>query len=309
MRGTALWITLGCVAWLVGGRANARITTEPFLARAAVRAGELTKHQLLTRYRAIFRNVYVPNDVAMTADLKARAAWLFAGPDAVLAGVSAAALHGTKWLDVDAPAVIVRQEKHGPPGLTIHSYQLDSDDICIRRGMRVTTPARTAFDIGRLLPEARSVPILDALLNATKLDTIEVEKLALNRTGMRGIRQLTKALKLTDGGAESPQETRLRLALIAGGLPAPEAQIEFFDECGAAYIRADMGWRQWKVIVEYDGVQHWADARQRAWDIERIAILESLGWTVIRVSAVLLRRPDAVVARVRDRLRAAGCAV
>ncbi len=283
--------------------------TEPFLGRAAVRAGELTKHQLLTRYRAIFRNVYVPNDVAMTADLKARAAWLFAGPDAVLAGVSAAALHGTKWLDVDAPAVIVRQEKHGPPGLTIHSYQLDSDDICIRRGMRVTTPARTAFDIGRLLPEARSVPILDALLNATKLDTIEVEKLALNRTGMRGIRQLAKALKLTDGGAESPQETRLRLALIAGGLPAPEAQIEFFDECGAAYIRADMGWRQWKVIVEYDGVQHWADARQRAWDIERIAILESLGWTVIRVSAVLLRRPDAVVARVRDRLRAAGCAV
>lgn len=283
--------------------------TEPFLGRAAVRAGELTKHQLLTRYRAIFRNVYVPNDVAMTADLKARAAWLFAGPDAVLAGVSAAALHGTKWLDVDAPAVIVRQEKHGPPGLTIHSYQLDSDDICIRRGMRVTTPARTAFDIGRLLPEARSVPILDALLNATKLDTIDVEKLALNRTGMRGIRQLTKALKLTDGGAESPQETRLRLALIAGGLPAPEAQIEFFDECGAAYIRADMGWRQWKVIVEYDGVQHWADARQRAWDIERIAILESLGWTVIRVSAVLLRRPDAVVARVRDRLRAAGCAV
>lgn len=309
MRGTALWITLGLVAWLVGGRANARIMTEPFLGRAAVRAGELTKHQLLTRYRAIFRNVYVPNDVAMTADLKARAAWLFAGPDAVLAGVSAAALHGTKWLDVDAPAVIVRQEKHGPPGLTIHSYQLDSDDICIRRGMRVTTPARTAFDIGRLLPEARSVPILDALLNATKLDTIEVEKLALNRTGMRGIRQLAKALKLTDGGAESPQETRLRLALIAGGLPAPETQIEFFDECGAAYIRADMGWRQWKVIVEYDGVQHWADARQRAWDIERIAILESLGWTVIRVGAVLLRRPDAVVARVRDRLRAAGCAV
>ena len=309
MRGTALWITHGFVAWLVGGRANARIMTEPFLGRAAVRAGELTKHQLLTRYRAIFRNVYVPNDVAMTADLKARAAWLFAGPDAVLAGVSAAALHGTKWLDVDAPAVIVRQEKHGPPGLTIHSYQLDSDDICIRRGMRVTTPARTAFDIGRLLPEARSVPILDALLNATKLDTIEVEKLALNRTGMRGIRQLAKALKLTDGGAESPQETRLRLALIAGGLPAPEAQIEFFDECGAAYIRADMGWRQWKVIVEYDGVQHWADARQRAWDIERIAILESLGWTVIRVGAVLLRRPDAVVARVRDRLRAAGCAV
>lgn len=283
--------------------------TEPFLGRVAVRSGELTRHQLLTRNRAIFHNVYVPNEVAMTAELRACAAWLFAGPDAVLAGVSAAAAYGTKWLDADAPAVVVRQEKHGPPGLTIHSYLLEPEDVCIRRGMHVTTPARTAFDIGRLLPEARSVPILDALLNATKLDPVEVEKLAVDREGMRGIRRLRKVLKLTDGGAESPQETWLRLALVAAGLPAPETQIEFFDEYGAAYIRVDMGWRRWKVAVEYDGVQHWDDARQRAWDIERIAILESLGWTVVRVSAAMLRRPDAVVDRVRTRLRTAGCAV
>ena len=66
------------------------------------------------------------------------------------------------------------------------------------------------------------------------------------------------ALDMVDGGAESPQETRLRLALVAAGLPVPETQIEFFDEYGSPYIRVDMGWRQWKVAVEYDGVQHWA---------------------------------------------------
>ena len=52
-----------------------------------------------------------------------------------------------------------------------------------------------------------------------------------------------------------------------------------------------MGWREWKVAVEYDGVQHWEDRYQRSWDIERIALLEAAGWAVIRVSAEMLSRP------------------
>ena len=57
------------------------------------------------------------------------------------------------------------------------------------------------------------------------------------------------------------------------------------------------------------GVQHWSDARQRSWDIERIALLEASGWTVIRVSAEMLRRPQAIIRRVVTELRAAGCPI
>jgi very-short-patch-repair endonuclease len=67
-----------------------------------------------------------------------------------------------------------------------------------------------------------------------------------------------------------------------------------------------MGWPDWKVAVEYDGTQHWADAQQRSWDIDRIAILESLGWVVVRVSAEMLSRPHVIVQRVVDKLRKAG---
>ncbi|MBI3214509.1 MAG: DUF559 domain-containing protein [Mycobacterium sp.] len=116
-----------------------------------------------------------------------------------------------------------------------------------------------------------------------------------------------RALGLVDGGAESPQETRLRLIVVTDGVPRPQTQIEFHDDYGKVMIRVDMGWPDWKVAVEYDGAQHWTDGRQRAWDIERIAMLEALGWTVIRVSADMLRRPDVIVARVREKLRAAGC--
>ena len=113
------------------------------------------------------------------------------------------------------------------------------------------------------------------------------------------------ALELADGGAESPQESRLRLILVKGGLPMPETQIEFRD----LRIRIDMGWREWKVAVEYDGVQHWSDRRQRSWDIDRIALLEAAGWVVVRVSAEMMGRPNVIVERVRARLRAAGCLI
>ncbi|HSS23641.1 MAG TPA: DUF559 domain-containing protein, partial [Mycobacterium sp.] len=58
---------------------------------------------------------------------------------------------------------------------------------------------------------------------------------------------------------------------------------------------------------EYDGAQHWTDPRIRANDIDRTAELERRGWRIIRVSADLLRnRPDILVARIREALRAAG---
>ncbi|GAB7066498.1 DUF559 domain-containing protein [Mycobacterium hodleri] len=283
--------------------------TNPILGIQTVRRGQITDHCLRTRYRAVHRNVYVANDVELTAELRARAAWLFAGPNAVLAGMSAAAVHGTKWLDPNSPAEVVRANRHGPAGIIVRSYALDADEVCERQGMRVTTAARTAFDIGRSLPLPRAVPILDALLNATRLEVADVLSLADRRRGARGVRAWRALAELVDGGAESPRESRVRLLLTAAGLPRPETQIEFRDSRGDVVIRVDMGWRQWKVAVEYDGVQHWSDGRQRSWDIERIAMLEALGWSVIRVSAEMLRRPDVILERVRAKLRDAGCPV
>ncbi len=155
--------------------------------------------------------------------------------------------------------------------MVVHSYQLADDEVHPVRGMRAMTAARTAFDIGRGLPVARAVPILDALLNATGIKPADVIAVADRHPGSRGIRRLRAALELADGGAESPQETRVRLLLVAAGLPKPETQIEFLQ----LRIRVDMGWREWQVAVEYDGIQHWENRYQRSWDIERIALLEA----------------------------------
>jgi hypothetical protein len=279
----------------------------PFRGSEAISRGVVTRNDLRTRYRAIFRDVYIAGDVAVTQAIKANAAWLSTG--ATLAGVSAAAVLGTKWLKVSEPVEIIRGDRHSQRGMVVHTYELASDEVCHVGGMRVTTPARTAFDIGRRRPVDEAVPILDALLNATAIKPLDVVALAERHRRSRGIRILRAALELVDQGAESPQETRLRLLLVGAGLPKPETQIEFFDEFGHAFIRVDIGWREWKVAVEYDGIQHWENRFQRSWDIDRIAILEAMGWVVVRVSAEMLSRPDVIVERVRAKLLAAGCRV
>jgi hypothetical protein len=269
----------------------------PFLGSRALRRGVVTRRQLRTRYRTVFRDVYISRDAELTAAAKARAAWLATG--ATLCGLSAAAVLGTRWLDATAPAEIVRIDRHRQRGIVVHSYQLGHDEVHAIGGMRVTTAARTAYDIGCALPVVKAVPILDALLNATGVKPADIIALGDRHPGARGVRRLRAALELVDGGAESPQETRVRLLLVGAGLPKPETQIEFRE----LRIRIDMGWREWKVAVEYDGIHHWENRFQRSWDIERIALLEAVGWSVIRVSAEMLsRRPMVVVERVKDKL-------
>ena len=193
----------------------------PFLGRQAVRGGRLTTYQLRTRYRAVYRNVYVPNDATPTAASRARAASLWAGGDAVLAGISAAAVLGTEWLDGGEPAELIRSDRHCPAGVVVRSWHLSPDELCFIGGMRATTPARTAFDVGRMLPQNRAVPIMDALMKATNVKPADVLMVADARPGCRGVQCLRAAVELADKGAESPQESRVRLLLVKAGLPKP----------------------------------------------------------------------------------------
>ncbi|EUA22768.1 hypothetical protein I552_7259 [Mycobacterium xenopi 3993] len=184
-----------------------------------MRRGDISEYQLEKDYRAVYRNVYVPKQQPLSALTRARAAWLWSGGRATLTGLSAAAVLGTKWLDPESPAELIRVNRHVPPGIVVRSYELDRREVRVANGIRITTPERTAFDIGRTMPQDRAVPVLDALANATHFKILDVVALAESKPGIRGVRRLRAALRLVDGGAESPQESRLRLLLVRAGLP------------------------------------------------------------------------------------------
>ena len=255
----------------------------------------------------VYRNVYVPKGVEVTPADRAVAAWLWSDRDAAVAGLSAAALFGTRWLDPRAPAELVRAET-ATNGIVVHRDRLLDGELCRIRGIAVTTPARTAYDLGRRPGLRKAVMRLDALASATGLRAKDIEAVAGRHPGSRGVVQLRQALQLMDPGAESPQESRTRLLLVDAGLPRPRTQIIVRDSTGRLVARVDMGWEDWKVGVEFDGAQHWTDPAQRTRDIDRYAELADLGWVIIRVNSELLRyRPAVVLERVRAALRAAQC--
>lgn len=277
----------------------------PFRAGEMLDAGALTSWELRRFYQAVYPGVWIPRGAELTPQLRACAAWLWSGREGVVAGLSASAMLGAKWIEPGEPAQLLHGNRRPPALLTVHTERLHPDEVT-GTPIPTTTPTRTAFDLGRWLPVTDAVQRIDALIAATNVKAIEIEEVAQRHARARGLKQLRKVLPLVDGGAESPYESLTRLALISAGFPIPHTQIEVFDEYGHAFARLDMGWPEFHVAVEYDGAQHWTDATQRSWDIDRAALLDEKGWTVIRVSAGLLR-DRRFLGRVASALRARGC--
>lgn len=187
----------------------------------AVRRGTLSRHRLRAQFRAIYPDIYLPAHAARSLRTRSVAAWLWSGRRGVLAGLAAAALHGSSWIDDDEPIELIWRNPHPPAGVITRNQRLEPDEITRVAGLPVTTPARTAFDLARQRPRGEAVARLDALMRATPFSTEEVLMLAERRPRARGLRKLRAALPLVDPGAASPKETWLRLLLIDAGFRYP----------------------------------------------------------------------------------------
>jgi hypothetical protein len=272
----------------------------PFVGSEAIAGGLLTRSQLATRYTRVFRDVYVNPDTPVTAALRAKAGWLWAKRQGVVAGFSAAALHGSKWVDGTTTVELIHEYRHRLPGLRTRGDRIGEDEVVIVDGIPVTSPTRTALDLGCWYPTTSGVAAIDSLARATDIKAADVELLAQRYPGRRGIARGRLAISLFDPGAQSPKETWLRLVLVQAGLPRPQTQIPVLNEFGSAIAYLDMGWEDVKVAVEYDGDQHRSDRSQYNWDIRRLERLQHMGWVVIRVVAG--DRPADIVRRVRTAL-------
>jgi hypothetical protein len=272
---------------------------DPFLGSAALAAGDVTPYELRSRYVALHKDVYLSRDVELTAVLRAKACWLRSRRRGVLAGHSASALHGAKWIDPALPAAIIDVNRYVTAGVQTWEERIEEDEICVIDDMRTTTPARTALDLARRLPLGVAVAAVDALAQATELKLPDVDLLLDRYRGRRGLITARAALALVDSGAQSPKETWLRLLLADAGFPPVRTQIAVRNEWGWVEAYLDMGWDDVRVAVEYDGDQHRSNRRQYVKDIRRVEMLERrYGWLVVRVVAE--DHPDDVVGRIAE---------
>lgn len=281
---------------------------EPFLASEAIAAGALTFRELKRNFVEVFPGVFVDVCADLSMVGYSKAGWLWSQRKAILAGLSAAAALGSKWIDANAAVELIHTNRRQPTRVLIHADSLLPGETTIAKGLPVTTPARTAYDLGRRLDLVNGVLRIDALMNATDVKVVDIEALMRRHPRARGLVQLRDTLALVDGGAESPYESRTRLLLGLNNFPVPETQITVLDGSGFVVARIDMGWREYKVGVDFEGAHHWTEPRQFSKDVERYALLPELGWTDIRLtSGILHTRPQTFLGRVGDALTARGC--
>lgn len=284
----------------------------PFTLSEGIAAGLTSTVLQGRRFRHLLHEVYVVADVPVTHDLRCAAARL-AVPTGVISHASATLTLGLPLAlgepQPGRPYVTVPTELPVPQisGLVIHTLRLPAEHVVSVAGLPVTCAARTFLDRAGRLSLEDLVAMGDLAVRRGLATVDDLRALAIWARGRRGVVRAREATNLIDPAARNPLETRLRLVLVLGGLPSPECNAPVFDEAGQWLAEADLLYRRYKLILEFDGRVH-LDNRQRVADLRRRNLLTAAGYTVLSYSADdVLRRPDHVLASVTSALRAAGC--
>ncbi|MGY1837025.1 type IV toxin-antitoxin system AbiEi family antitoxin domain-containing protein [Blastococcus sp. SYSU DS0510] len=137
-------------------------------------------------------------------------------------------------------------------GYRIAAAALPADDVVDTGPFRVTGVARTLVDCARELLVADAVVAFDAAIFRKQVRRRELTTAVLQQSHWLGIGGAARALGLADGRAESPLESRGRLALLDAGLPRPELQVDLHGPRGFV-ARVDAWFEDAGVAVEFDG--------------------------------------------------------
>jgi hypothetical protein len=272
-----------------------------------VASGVLSRTELRSRaWQPLFKDVYADAQLTISHSVRCAAASQWILPTgAAIAGRSAAALFGAGTVRLHEPidVLVPAGQRFGPvAGFLVHSANLAEQDLLRRAAVLVTGPRRTSWDLAQWLPVEEAVAIVDSLLRQRLVTTDELRVLARARTGARGWKRMLHVAGLVDGGAESPQESRLRVGLVLAGLPRPVTQFAV-ERDGRFVARVDIAWPQWKIAIEYDGLWH-HDSEQFHRDRQRLNRLLGEGWIVLHLTAKRFKEDfPAFLTEVRQAIR------
>ena len=279
----------------------------PFTRADAVAAGVSPAMLRGSRFRRVFRGVYVCRDLPDSPLLELDAALLVLPAKAAGSHLSAAAVFGLPVRRFDRVHVVVRRGwlESRIDGICVHEARR-AREIVGHRGYRVTSPARTFVDLADLLALVDLVVVGDAIV---RLGLCSPERLCAEAATARTRRSLLarRAAVLVRPRVDSPMESRLRLLLVLAGLPEPRTNVDVRADDGLWLARPDLSYPELRIAIEYDGRHQLLDDEQWAHDIGRKEALDRRGWRVIVVTARdLNREPDSTIRRVLDVLHERG---
>ena len=239
--------------------------------------------------RKVLHGVYASSDIPDNVETRAVAAGLIMPPSGVLVDRTAAWLHGVDTFEYHELEILADLDLYvisGNPRVRRQACrggqrELLPRDLMTIGPVRVTTPLRTALDLGCLLSRREALAALDGFMRqGVTRDELRAELPRFR--GRRGVIQLRSLVPLADPRSESPGESWTRLAILDAGLPAPEPQ-QWVQHEGRDLYRLDLPYPKHKVAVEYDGVEFHDSLEQRAADELRRDWLRRHGWIIIVV--------------------------
>ena len=238
--------------------------------------------------RTVVRGVYVRADLPDSLELRARAVAKAVRPHHVVTDRTAAWLHGVEvhgYAEREGPVPVETcalrgHEPTGLAGVDGRTRDLRPDDVMVLDGLRVTTPLRTALDLGCCLRRREAHAAMCALARSTGLTAQDLTRSLGRYRRRRGVVQLRSIVGLVDRRFESPREAWTFLAIADAGIALPEPQV-WIEVDGVPTYRLDLAYRRRRVCVEYDGEE--AHAGQESYDAERRRWLRDHDWTIVVV--------------------------
>jgi hypothetical protein len=272
------------------------------------------------RWQKPGRGVVVAQSGPLTDRQLLRAALLRAGPQAVLAGLTAARLDGFKGFDDKRASretpiyliVPVGYKRRTPPlGLNVvthFSRALTDLDVHRTRQPRRTRIARSLIDAAVWMPTDRgAMAILAAGVQQGLARAADLQQVAGRIELLHRRKLITETLGDIAGGSQALSELDFTRYVVRGfRLPEPSRQAARRDARGRRRW-TDVMWDEYKVVVEIDGAQHTEDPLQRWDDMERDIGLSLDGYLTLRFPAWLVRTdPEYVARRILEALSRAG---
>lgn len=170
-----------------------------FTSRQARQAGFdtalLVYHTHTGKFQRVARGVYRLNRFPASRHELLTAAWLAAGPRAVVSRESALAFYELSDVLPDAVHLTVpRTTSRRKTGATLHTDRIGADEITWREGLRITTVPRTIADVAAAgMPEDLVFQAIGEALRRGMTAPDEMEEMA-SRRGGRAARLLRQAL-------------------------------------------------------------------------------------------------------------------
>ena len=280
---------------------------EPSYTRAEALAAGLTRAQLRDDGVRVSRGAYVSRSVPLTVGTAAAALVPVLPRGAVFSHSTAAALLGApvrhEWpLHVTVPPGAYRPRRRQ---LTVHVRELQDDALSAALGVPVTSASQTWLDLAARLAEDELVAVGDAFHRAGHLDAQTLARRLQRGDGTRGIARARRCAPVLTPLSASRPESLVRWWVLDSDLPDPEVQVPVLDPRGRVVAHGDLGYRRWKVLLEYEGRQH-AEREQFGRDVDRYSLMAAGGWLVLRFADVHLRRRNTVLDRLAGALRSRG---